>query len=103
MNERVAQYVNKVKTSFQQMSNKQKIWLSASSIGLIVAIVLMTIIFTRTEYEVAFKNLDTMDSAAVINHLDAAGIPYKLNATGSEISIPAKDAARVQIDVDLRV
>ncbi|MCM3632041.1 MULTISPECIES: flagellar basal-body MS-ring/collar protein FliF [Paenibacillus] len=99
MNERVAQYVNKVKTSFQQMSNKQKIWLSASSIGLIVAIVLMTIIFTRTEYEVAFKNLDTMDSAAVINHLDAAGIPYKLNATGSEISIPAKDAARVQIDV----
>ncbi|GIP14544.1 flagellar M-ring protein [Paenibacillus montaniterrae] len=99
MNERVAQYVNKVKTRFQQMGRNQKIWLFASLIGLIVAIVLITVIFTRTEYEVAFTKLDANDSAAVINHLESAGIPYKLNATGSEISIPAKDAARVKIDV----
>lgn len=99
MNERVAQYVNKVKTSFQQMGRKQKTWLAASIIGLIVAIVLITVIFTRTEYEVAFKNLDTTDSAAVINYLESSGIEYKLNGAGSEISIPAKDAARVKIDV----
>jgi len=99
VNERVAQFVNKVKTRFQQMGNKQKIWLGASIIGLIVAIVLATVIFTRTEYEVAFKNLDATDSAAVISYLDSSAIPYKLNATGTQISIPSKDAAKVQIAV----
>ncbi|URN93405.1 MAG: flagellar M-ring protein FliF [Candidatus Pristimantibacillus lignocellulolyticus] len=99
MNERVAQYVNKIKTTFQQMGRKQKIWLGASIVGLVVAIVLATVIFTRTEYEVAFNNLDATDSAAVISYLDSAAIPYKLNAMGTSISVPTKDAVKAKIAI----
>jgi len=99
VNERVAQYVNKAKETFQQMGNKQKIWLGASSFALIVAIILATVIFTRTEYEVAFKKLDNTDSAAIMSYLDAAGIPYKLSDMGATISVPSKSAAKVKVEV----
>lgn len=81
------------------MGRKQKIWLGASIVGLVVAIVLATVIFTRTEYEVAFNNLDATDSAAVISYLDSAAIPYKLNAMGTSISVPTKDAVKAKIAI----
>lgn len=99
MNERVAQYVNKLKSSFQQMGRKQKVYLSAAIVGIIVAIVLSVAIFTRTEYEVAFQKLDASDSQAIIDYLQSNSIPYKLNASGTEISIPSKDAAHVKVAV----
>lgn len=99
MNEKVAQYVNKLKEIFEKMEKKQKLWFSASLVGLIVAIVLAIVVFTRTEYEVAFNNLDATDSAAVITYLDSAGVPYKLEAAGTSISVPSKDAAKVKIGV----
>ena len=99
MNERVAQYVNKVKDALQRMGKKQKIWLGASLVGLLVAIILAIVVFTKTEYEVAFQNLDSTDSAAVMNYLDSAGIPYELSANGKNISVPSKDAAKIKIDV----
>lgn len=99
MNEKVTQLVNKAKDAFQRMGNKQRIWLGASVVGLIIATILIIVIFTKTEYEVAFKNLDTNDAAAVMTYLDSLGTPYELNAAGTSISVPAKDAARLKIDV----
>lgn len=99
MNERVAQYTNKVKDALQRMTRKQKIWLGASLVGILVAIILAVVVFTRTAYEVAFTNLDATDSAAVIGYLESTGIPFELNAAGTSISVPSKDAARAKIDV----
>lgn len=99
MNERVAQYTNKVKDALQRMTRKQKIWLGASLVGILVAIILAVVVFTRTAYEVAFTNLDATDSAAVIGYLESAGIPFELNAAGTSISVPSRDAARAKIDV----
>ena len=81
------------------MGRKQKIWLGASLAGLVVAIVLATVIFTRTEYEVAFNNLDATDSAAIITYLESAAIPYKLDDMGTSISVPTKDAVKAKIAI----
>lgn len=99
MNERVSQFVNKAKDAFQRMGNKQKIWLGASVVGLIVAVILIVVIFTKTEYEVAFHQLDTNDAAAVMTYLDSIGTPYQLSETGTSISVPAKDAAKTKVAV----
>ena len=99
MNERVSQFVNKAKEAFQRMGRKQKIWLGASVVGLLVAIILVIVVFTKTEYEVAFQKLDTNDAAAVMTYLDSVGVPYELNTAGNAISVPAKDAARLKVDV----
>lgn len=99
MNEKVSQIVNKAKEAFQRMGKKQRIWLGASVVGLIVAIILVIVIFTKTEYEVAFEKLDTDDAAAVMTYLDSVGVPYQIENNGTAISVPAKNAARIRIDV----
>lgn len=99
MNERFAQYRERFKLFWGQMGKKQKIWLGASLGGLLLTIILLTVIFTRTEYELAFRDLDATDAAAVINYLDANGIPYELGNGGTSISVPSKDASRIKVDV----
>lgn len=71
-----------------------------STVGIIIlAIVLLTIQFSKTEYEVAFTNLDSTDAAGIIEYLEGGGIPYQLGADGTSISVPSKDASRVKIGV----
>lgn len=54
---------------------------------------------SKTEYEVAFQDLDSTDSAGVMTYLDSAGIPYRLSADGRSISVPSTDAARIKVDI----
>ncbi|CAM3942778.1 flagellar M-ring protein FliF [Paenibacillus alkaliterrae] len=99
MNERIAQYRGRLTQFWSQMGRKQKIWLGASICGLLLTIILLTIVFTKTEYEIAFQNLDTTDAAAIMNHLDGSGIPYELSNNGKSISVPSTDASRIKVDV----
>lgn len=99
MNERFAQLSERLKLFWGQMGKKQKIWLGASISGLLLTIILLTIVFTRTEYELAFQNLDATDSAAVMSYLDGSGVPYKLTAGGTSIMVPSALASKVKVDV----
>lgn len=99
MNERIAQYRGRLTQFWSQMGKKQKIWLGASIGGLLLTIILLTIVFTRTEYELAFQNLDTTDAAAIMNYLDGNGIPYQLSANGKSISVPSAVASRIKVEV----
>jgi flagellar M-ring protein FliF len=99
VNERLAQVREKLSAFWNQYSKTQK-WILASTAGLlIVIIVILTMIFTKTEYEVAFQNLDSTDSASVMQYLDGSGIPYKLSGDGTTISVPSASAAKVKVDV----
>ncbi|MGO4347968.1 flagellar basal-body MS-ring/collar protein FliF [Paenibacillus sp. MCAF9] len=99
MNERIAQFRGRLTQLWSQTGRKQKIWLGASISGLLLAIILLTIVFTRTEYEIAFQGLDTTDAAAIMTYLDGSGIPYQLSNNGKSISVPSTDAARIKVDV----
>lgn len=99
MNERIAQYQARLTQFWGQMGRRQKIWLGASIVGLLLTIVLLTIVFTRTDYEIAFQNLDSTDAAAIMQHLDSSGIPYQLSQNGKSISVPTTEASRVKVDV----
>ncbi|GKU78622.1 flagellar basal-body MS-ring/collar protein FliF [Paenibacillus sp. L3-i20] len=99
MNERFAQYSDRLKNFWGQMGRKQKIWLGASISGILLTIILLTIVFTRTEYELAFQNLDATDAAAVMTYLDGNSIPYELSAGGTSIMVPSTEASRVKVDV----
>ncbi|GLX68478.1 flagellar basal-body MS-ring/collar protein FliF [Paenibacillus glycanilyticus] len=99
MNERIAQYRQRLTQFWGQMGKKQKIGLGASIAALLLTIVILTYIFTRTDYEVAFQNLDTTDAAAIMTYLDGNGIPYQLSADGKSISVPSAVATRTKVDV----
>ncbi|MFD2116833.1 flagellar basal-body MS-ring/collar protein FliF [Paenibacillus yanchengensis] len=98
MKEKFAQYRERLTQTWSQMGRKQKVWLGASIGGILLTIILLTVVFTRTEYELAFKNLDENDAYAVIQHLEENGIPYELSSNGKNISVPSKVASRVKID-----
>lgn len=99
MNERITQYRDRITGYWNQFSKKQKTLLISTIAFVLLAIILLTIQFSKTEYEVAFTGLDSTDAAGIIDHLESAGIPYKLGADGSTISVPSKEAARVKVDV----
>lgn len=99
MNERIAQYRDKFTGYWNHFSKKQKTLLISTLAIILLAVVLLTIQFSKTEYEVAFTNLDSTDAAGIINYLETGGIPYKLGADGSSISVPSKEASRIKVDV----
>ncbi|MDO7905836.1 flagellar basal-body MS-ring/collar protein FliF [Paenibacillus sp. JX-17] len=99
MNERIAQYRDRFTQYWNNFSKKQKILLASTFAFLIIAIVVLTMQFSKTEYEVAFRDLNSNDAAGVISYLDSSGVPYKLSADGTQISIPSADAAKVKVDV----
>ncbi|WP_106766073.1 flagellar basal-body MS-ring/collar protein FliF [Paenibacillus faecalis] len=99
MNERITQYREKLSQYWNQFSKKQKIMLVSTVSFIFIAIIILTMQFSKTEYEVAFRDLDSNDAAGIISHLESEGISYKLSADGTSISVPSTDATRVQIDV----
>ncbi|TFE24432.1 flagellar basal-body MS-ring/collar protein FliF [Cohnella luojiensis] len=99
MNEKWAQVREKIVGFWNQYSKAQK-WVLASTAALLIfAIILLTYLFTRTEYELAFQNLDSTDAAAIIEYLDGNGISYQLNDAGTSISVPSASASKVKVDV----
>nr|WP_221626913.1 flagellar basal-body MS-ring/collar protein FliF [Cohnella lubricantis] len=84
---------------WNQYSKTQKWVLASTAALLIVFIIILTYLFTRTEYELAFQELDTTDSQAIMQYLESSGIPYKLEAGGTSISVPKAQADKVRVAV----
>ncbi|ASA22265.1 flagellar basal-body MS-ring/collar protein FliF [Paenibacillus donghaensis] len=99
MNERLAQYREKITLYWNRFSGKQKILFFSTLFIIILIIVVLTMQLSKTEYEVAFKDLDSTDSAGVMTFLDSAGIPYRLSPDGQSISVPSTDAARIKVNI----
>ncbi|XID95131.1 flagellar basal-body MS-ring/collar protein FliF [Paenibacillaceae bacterium WGS1546] len=99
MNEKWAQVREKLLGFWNQYSKAQK-WVLASTAALLLfAIIILTYLFTRTEYELAFQNLDSTDAAGIIEYLEGNGISYKLSDAGTSIYVPSASASRVKVDV----
>ncbi|NWL86384.1 MULTISPECIES: flagellar basal-body MS-ring/collar protein FliF [unclassified Paenibacillus] len=99
MNERIAQYRDTLTGYWNRFSKKQKTLLISTVSIILLAIILLTVQFSKTEYDVAFTNLDSSDAAGIITYLESSGVPYKLSADGSSISVPSKNVARVKVDI----
>ena len=79
------------------MGNKQKGWLGATLGVLLLTIILLTAILSKTQYETVFQNLDSTDAQAVINYLDTSKIPYRLENGGTSIAVPSSNADKVRV------
>ncbi|KAA9006389.1 flagellar M-ring protein FliF [Paenibacillus spiritus] len=99
MNERFAQFRDRIVSYWNKFSVKQKILFFSTLFIILLIIIVVTMQLSKTQYEVAFRDLDATDSAGVINYLETSGISYKLSADGKTISVPSTDAARIKIDI----
>ncbi|SET43909.1 flagellar basal-body MS-ring/collar protein FliF [Paenibacillus sp. NFR01] len=99
MNERFAQYREKLTQYWNRFSGKQKILFFSTLAIIIIVLVVISTRLSKTEYEVAFQDLDSTDAAGVMNYLDSAGVSYRLSTDGSSISVPSTEAARIKVDI----
>ncbi|WP_026011416.1 flagellar basal-body MS-ring/collar protein FliF [Paenibacillus sp. OSY-SE] len=99
MSEKVNQYRERISQYWTQFSKKQKILLFSTVGFLILAVIILTYQFSKTEYELAFKDLNSNDAAGIIEYLNGNSIPYQLSTDGSQISVPSASAAKVKVDV----
>ena len=99
MNERIAGYKDKAIQYWNQFSKNQRIIFASTLSLIIVSIIIITMMLSKTEYEVAFKDLNAADAAGIMTYLEESNISYKLSPDGKSVSVPSTQAARAKVDV----
>lgn len=99
MNESIRQYWDKTKTAWINFSKKQQITLIAIVAVILITIPILIYYFSRTEYALAFTDLQEKDAASIMEYLSTSNTPYQLSDDGKSISVPRSKVANVKINV----
>ncbi|TBL77897.1 flagellar M-ring protein FliF [Paenibacillus thalictri] len=91
--DRVTQYWNK-------FSKTQKITFIATVVLVILTVGIISYNFSKTEYALAYTNLQPSDAAAIKGYLDSSKIPYQLSEDGKSIGVPRSQVASVKLAVE---
>ncbi|MEO3945107.1 flagellar basal-body MS-ring/collar protein FliF [Gorillibacterium sp. CAU 1737] len=99
MNETIRRYWDGAKERWLRFGKSQKIAFVSILLILLISVPMLIMYFSRTEYSLAFTDLQPNDAAAIKNYLDSSSIPYQLSDDGKNISVPRNKAATIKIDV----
>ncbi|WP_028545151.1 flagellar basal-body MS-ring/collar protein FliF [Paenibacillus taiwanensis] len=99
MKEKIGQYRERASQYWSQFGKRTKWILISTLVLLVVAISLITYQLSKTEYALAFRDLNSNDAAGIIEYLNSNKIPYELSADGSSISVPEASASKVKVDI----
>ncbi len=100
MNEAFSQYWAKTKQYWNQFNKTQKIMILSIAVLTLLTIVLLTYHFSKTEYSIAFTELDAADAGAIQNYLETSGIPFQFSQDGRTIAVPSTEVTNVKIAVE---
>ncbi|ULL17341.1 flagellar M-ring protein FliF [Paenibacillus sp. H1-7] len=100
MNENISRYWSRITQYWNQFSKAQKMTFAATVILVILTIGIISYNFSKTEYALAYTNLQPSDAAAIKGYLDGAKIPYQLSEDGKSIGVPRSDVASVKLAVE---
>lgn len=102
MNETLARYWARIKQYWNGFSRANKITIVASVLIMIATIGIISYNLSKTEYALAYTNLQPGDAAAIKTYLDTAKkIPYQLSSDGKKsIGVPRNMVASVKLDVE---
>lgn len=99
MKEKWQQLQKRILEYVQQLTKRQKIFAVATIVLLLGSLALILILASRPDYEVVYTNLEEADAGEITERLKDAGIPYRISADGSSISVPSKVASQVRVDL----
>ncbi len=100
MNEKLNQYRDSLSQYWQRFTNTQKWMLIGSTVLLVLIMSIVIWNFSKTEYALAFTELQPADAAAIKTYLDANTIPYQLSADGASIGVPREMVADVRLNIE---
>jgi len=96
VNEKFIQYRRRALEYWNKFSRVHKILIVSIVVLMILAIVLVAYNASKTEYSIAFRNLDQTDAAAIKNYLDERGIPYEFTPDMSAVGVPTSMVTEVK-------
>jgi len=100
VNENLLQYWERVKQYWNRYSRTTKITFIATVFLLVLTAGIISYNLSKTEYSLAYTDLQPSDAASIKNYLDTAKIPYHLSADGKSIEVPSNQVANVKLEVE---
>ncbi|WP_281887641.1 flagellar basal-body MS-ring/collar protein FliF [Paenibacillus sp. YYML68] len=100
MNENALQYWERVKQYWNQFSKTQRMTIIATVVLVVLTLGIISYNFSKTEYALAYTNLQPTDAANIKSYLDGAKIPYQLSEDGKSIGVPRSEVASVKLAVE---
>nr|WP_216855604.1 flagellar basal-body MS-ring/collar protein FliF [Paenibacillus qinlingensis] len=94
------QYWEKVKQYWNRYNQTTKIIFIATVFLLILTAAIISINLSKTDYSLAYTELQPSDAANIKSYLDTAKIPYHLSADGKSIEVPTSEVANVKLAVE---
>ena len=99
MKDNVARYFGRVQTTFTAFTPGQKAVAIIGTAALLLAGFMVFKWAAAPSYAPLFSNLASSDASAVIEELDAQGVPYKLSNGGNTIMVPREQVYTTRISL----
>ena len=81
--------IQQIRTLLKQLSVAQRVALFTVLIGVVSALIALSLWANRPEYALLYSNLAAEDASEIVNTLRDDGVPYRLGTGGTTIYIPA--------------
>ena len=73
--------------------------MASVAVGLVAFFIYLTTRLASPNMALLYGDLDPSDSAQVIGHLQAQGVPYETRKNGTEILVPSADVTRLRLTI----
>jgi flagellar M-ring protein FliF len=93
------QLLEQLRTIYQGMSRSRRIALVVLSGVCAVAVLLVGIYAFQTDYQILYSGLSAEDAGAITAKLQAQAVPFRLNANGTTILVPADRVYQLRLDL----
>lgn len=99
MLETLDEYKGQLKNIWNNLTNKAKVVIGISTVGIISLLVFLIIFGSRSSYETLFRNLNSEDAAAIVEQLESQGISYQLEDNSTTIKVPEEKVHKARLDM----
>lgn len=93
----LSRYLTRMRTTFMEFSTGQKVVAVIGSAALLLAAVMAFNWVATPNYAPLYSNMAAKDASAVIDELDAKGVPYQLANGGNTILVPRDQVYETRI------
>jgi flagellar M-ring protein FliF len=90
--------LDSIKETWGKLTRPMQIGAGVFVLGVFISLVLFAV-FSTTEYQVLFSNLDPEDAGTVVSALKEQGIPYRIEDNGTAVLIPKDDVLETRISL----
>ncbi|GGE42110.1 flagellar M-ring protein [Pullulanibacillus camelliae] len=99
MKEKFTTIIHSISDFWKKRSGKQKALFYTAAGIIVIAIVIIVGLNSYKDYVPLYSDLSPSETGQIKDNLDSKGIPYKIDANGTTISVPKKDVNTLKVEL----